>query len=313
MIRTALCPLVAVLLLALPAGAEERPYRVVNVVDDFVAYHEKALRAGEGRRQALWDEMLEARHPVFFRDAIYRRKEGDDLAAYKADCISRFWTEIAPRMKEIAERNKGIEAKIHAVVDRFKLQLPDFEPKTDFFVTISFSFRGKALSVGDREVLALGLEAFVEPGDLQFRITLAHELFHLYHFHYFPSGRGLYRSLWAEGMAVYASAVVIPGERMSRYLGFPAEKMNRCAELLPAMARDLKENLGSTEHRLNRVYFGAEDNDTSVPPEAGYYVGLLIASHLARHNTLKDLAHLSPEKVFPILEKELDRLGEAGD
>ena len=96
------------------------------------------------------------------------------------------------------------------------------------------------------------------------------------------------------------------GERTC--LGFPPDKMRRCADLLPAMARELGKNLYSTDKTLKRVYFGAEPNDTPVPPEAGYYVGYLVVESLARTTALRDLARLRASQVGPLIERELSRL-----
>ncbi len=302
--------------LALSAAAqaasarEEGTYRIVNVVDDFTAYYRDCQGRDPGCRTAAWERLLESRHPQFFQDAVYRGKTGSEREQYKQGCIRTFWDQIAPRIAEIGELNAGIETTVHEVVKGFRQHLPDFEPRTDFYITLSFSFRGKVVPVAGRDVLAIGLEAF-EPSDVgQLNITLAHELFHLYHFRDFSPGGGLYRMLWAEGLATYASAVVVPGYRRSAYLGFPADKMNRCHELLPLLAADFKRNMGQNDHRLKRIYFGAEPNDTQVPPEAGYYLGLLIVENLAREIPLARLAGTPADQVFGLLQRELGVLAE---
>jgi hypothetical protein len=249
--------------------------------------------------------MLEGKHPLFFRDAIYRGKKGAERDRYKQVCIRSFWDEVAPRMGEISRLNSGLENEIHLLVADFQKHFSDFSATTDIYITISFSFRGKALPVDNRTVIAIGLEAFHEGDEHQMRITLAHEMFHLYHFRFFQPGGGLYRALWTEGLATYASAVVVPGHRRSTYLGFAVEKMNRCHDLLPLLAGDLKKNLGQNDHRLKRIYFGAEPNDTRVPPEAGYYVGLLIIEKLAAEVPPDQLARMPAQKVLPLLAQEL--------
>ncbi len=98
---------------------------------------------------------------------------------------------------------------------------------------------------------------------------------------------------------------------MSAYLGFSGEKMNRCQALLPRMARELREKMGENDEKLRRIYFGAEPNATQIPPEAGYYVGYLIADALAKNRTLSELARLDPTAVYPLVESELARLGQA--
>ncbi len=313
-------PVLALLSITAAAGFAEEDgdapapaFRVVNMVDDFIAYHRTCAESDGPTRDRRWTEMLEMKYPQFFADAIYRRKEGDDRIAYRQVCIRRFWEEIAPRIDAIARRNQGIVSVVEGVARDFRKALPEARAATDIFITISFSFRGKALTVGGKEVVALGLESFTKPGTLQLRITLAHELFHFHHLRTFDGGGGLYRTLWAEGLATYASAVVVPGEKRSTYLGFPVEKMNLCYDLLPQLAADLRKNLGENDHRLKRLYFGAERNDTQVPPEAGYYIGLLVAESAAEGTTLGKLAQLNPKEVFAILARELDKLAQRSE
>ncbi len=304
----------AFLLIAAPYPAAAREgYRIVNVVDDFMAYHRAAKDGSERQRAALWDSMVEAAHRAFFDDAVYRRKKGPERERYKAYCRRTFWEEIAPEMDFFRGLNRNIGATMDRVVLDFRKHLPEFKPDTDFYVTFSFSFRGKAVGVGGRDVLALGMESFRDFGskaENQIRITLAHEMFHLFHFRFFSASGGLYRPLWAEGLATYASAVVVPGFRSSAYLGFSGTKMNRCHDLLPQLAADLKKNMGRNDRRLARLYFGAEANQTKVPPEAGYYVGLLIAERLARKHSLAQLAKMDRDTVFRLVAAELDRLAE---
>jgi hypothetical protein len=95
------------------------------------------------------------------------------------------------------------------------------------------------------------------------------------------------------------------------YLGFSVDKMNLCHDLLPQLAADLRKHMGENDHRLQRLYFGAEPNDTQVPPEAGYYVGLLITENLARNIPLDDMARMPAKQVFGLLEEELTRLEQA--
>jgi hypothetical protein len=275
-----LLPLAALLsalaLVALPAAsAEEEPaeeYRIIDVAADFLAYHEAAKDLDGKTRRARWDEMLEARHPAIFENLIYRKKEGQAREVYKADCIRRFWEEVAPRMDHVA--------RVH---------------------------RGKVVDIDGRNVMALGLETFREEG-AQIEITIAHELLHLHHFRFFSPKGALYRTLWTEGLATYASAVLVPGHRMSTVLGFPGEKVDRCGELLPALAADLRKHMGERDERLSRIYFGAEPNDTRVPPEAGYYVGLMIVKRLAEETPLGELLRWEKDRVFRVLSEELRRL-----
>jgi uncharacterized protein YjaZ len=302
------------ILLVVPANSRsagsldnDHDCRIINVVDDFISYYRECRKTDKKTKIAKWDSMLELKHEDFFNHAIYRKKEGEDRKSFKKGLIKEFWTEIAPKMKALAALNKRAEKDILSVVRQFKEQFPNFDTSRDYYITIAFSFVGKVVDVAGQDVFAIGLESF---GDdtLQFRITVAHELFHLYHFQSFSTSGALYRKLWAEGMATYASAVIVPGYRDSKYLNFSVEKMNRCYELLPKMAAELREHMGENDKRLERIYLGAEKNDTGVPPEAGYYVGLQIVGSLARKTPLSELAKLKGKQVYPLVEQELKRL-----
>jgi hypothetical protein len=290
-----------------PEGAAK--FKIVDVVRDFISYYEKCSASAEAQRKAEWDRILEAKHSDFFNEVIYRKKEAADREKFKEWCIETFWSDVAPKMPAVRELHATAADTIGDVVNGFQKKFPDFRPSTDFYLTISFSFRGKVVDVKGKDVFAIGLENF-EPGQTQLRITIAHELFHLYHFQFFSASGGLYRSLWAEGLASYASSVIVPGYRFSQYLGFPGEKMNRCQELLPTMAKELLRELGNNDQRIKRIYFGAEPNDTEIPPEAGYYVGFLIIESLAKKNSLADLARMKPDDVFATLRGELTKLSQ---
>jgi len=292
----------------LPGGqGKAAPYRILNLVPDFLAYHDQAKDRNEAGRVYRWNTLLEAKQPAFFSDALYRRKEGAERERFKATLIRQFWTEVAPKIETVRALNAVIETRLRDVVARFREVFPDFRADTDYYITISFSFRGKALTVGGKEVLAIGLEKF-DADDPQIPITLAHELFHLYHFQTFSTSGALYRTLWAEGMAVAGSEAVVPGHRTSVYLMFPGPKMNRCAELLPTLARDLRRNLTSTDHTMRRLYLSDDPNAAGLPTESGYYVGYLIVTELAKQQPLARLARLEPTAVLPLLERELTRL-----
>ena len=289
---------------AAPAG-----YRIINVANDFIAYHDTCKGMTGVARAASWDAMLEARHRAFFNDAIYRKKQGAERERFKQWCIRTFWGEVAPKIATIRTLNQAIPGQITETVQSFRKQFPDYTPATGFYVTVSFTFRGKVVDVAGKDVFGIGLDRLDPARPEQIEITIAHELFHLYHFRTFRASGGLYRTLWAEGLAVYASAVVVPRHRDSAYLGFPAQKMNRCRELLPAMARELKKEMGNNGPRIKRIYFGAEPNDTPIPPEAGYYVGLQIVKSLARNHSLRELARMDAKTVYQVLARELSRLG----
>jgi len=296
-----------------------RPVRIINVADDFLAYHKACADGDAPTRMAKWKTMLEDRHPRFFADVIYRKLEGAQLAKHKKWCFNEFWKNVAPRIPALAKVNRGIADRIRAVLTQFRKHFPDFRTETDFYVTVAFSFKGKVDTIrtsegsggkaekAEKKIFALALERLSAAGP-DAEITIAHEMFHLHHFQTFSTRGALYRTLWAEGLASYASVVVVKGHRLTTYLGFSGKKADLCNEMLPVLAADLKKYMGQVDQRRRRIYFGAEANDTTVPPEAGYYVGFLMVSSLAKKHALKDLARMPSRQVYKIVASELDRL-----
>ena len=299
-----------IVIVAASRAQEQGPPRIVNLVEEFARYHAATQKLDADAKRAGWDA-IEKRHQEFFDHVLYRKQQGVQREKQKRYCQLAFWTRISPKMDAIRTAAEAAPKKIRATLEEFKRHLPDFDTDTDFYVTLSFTFRGKVVNIGKRNVFAIGMEHFADPKTPQLPITIAHELFHLYHFKTFRVSGGLYRPLWAEGMAVYASAVVIAGHKASRYLGFDGAKMNKCAELLPKMAGELRKNMGSNDPRLRRIYFGAEANDTAIPPEAGYYVGLEVIRAAARNTPLPKLARLSANDAWKLIERELKRIESA--
>ena len=274
---------------------------IINVVDDFLEYADAAARADAESRSVLWNRMLESRHPEFFSEVIYRKTSGPDREAFKKELLRRFWTEIFPRLSELRETNRAAVGKMLEARRAFQAAFPDFRPDCDYYLTVSFSFHGKVVEMGGRPVLAVGLENF-RPGDPALDIAIAHEQFHLYHFRTFSTRGALYRSVWAEGLAVTASEVLVPGQRFSRYLGFSGQRMNEIHGAYARLARELALNLDNADHAVKRAWLGMEPNRLNVPPGAGYYLGRDMIHVLLKQGwKLAQLARLSPEEARRLL------------
>jgi hypothetical protein len=307
---------VAILLVAGAApnawGADGRPVagpatapHIVNLVGDFLAYADQCKALDAGQRAARWDAMIEAKHADFINQVIYRKKQGAERERYKRWVIEHFWTDVIGKLDDVRKLNADIAARIAQATAQFRKSFPDFSGVTDYYVTISFGFAGKVDQVNGRAVFAIGLEKFA-PDSANLEMTIAHELFHLYHFQTFSTAGGLYRQLWAEGLATWASMGCVPGHRYSAYLGFSGEKMNQCQKLLPKMAAQLRQNMGGQrDPKLERAYFGAEDNDMGIPPAGGYYVGLLVCEALSKQYTVAQMARLDADTVYRLVEAQL--------
>lgn len=268
-----------------PAGV-----RIHNVASAFIAYGEQGAALDPAGRAELWDRMLAARWPDFFNQVIYRNQQGPRRQAYRAALIARFWAEVAPRLAGLKAMNQTADQRLLKGLEGFQRVFPGFQPAGDYYLTVSFSFDGKVTEVNGKTVLALGLERF-GAGDPRFDITVAHELFHLYHFATFRASGGLYRGVWSEGLAVYASAALVPGHRKSAYLGFSGQRMNQIHDNYRRIVAFIRANYNSGDHAVKRACLGMEDNALGIPPGAGYYIGMdVVAALLKQGATLPEMA-----------------------
>jgi len=279
-----------------------------NVTTDFIAYAKQASAADSATRRTQWDQMLQAKYPSFFSDVLYRGLTGQDLETYKTQIIDQFWNEIVPSLAALEDVNATAAQKVLDGRTAFKTAFPDFNPQCDYYLTVAFSFHGKAVEVAGQPALALGLENFTAEGpDLD--LTIAHEQFHIYHFLTFSASGGLYRGVWSEGMAVYGSAEVHPGYRLSQYLGFTGTQVNSMYDLFYDLMTDVANNLSTTDQTIKRAYLGAEANETWIPPGSGYYIGFYVVEALVNEgNTMAAMARWDADTVYQNMQRILPTL-----
>lgn len=258
-------------------------------------------------RTALWDAWLETPNQGFFDAAIYRGLSGAEREAQKAAVIEAFWSEVAPAKDALAAADATAVTRVQQGRTDFSARFPAFAPGCDYYVTVGFSFAGKAVDMDGGRVFALGLESFSADGP-ELDITIAHEQLHLLHFESFSPQGGLYRGVWTEGMAVYASGLVVPGHKFSQYLGFPVDRMNAIYDLFDELKTDIRENLSSTDQELKRAYLGVEPNATWIPPGSGYYIGYFLVSKLADQHGYDTLLGWDADTVYGAMNETLPLL-----
>jgi uncharacterized protein YjaZ len=148
-------------------------------------------------------------------------------------------------------------------------------------------------------------------------VFLAHEMFHRYHF--MAGGfsddaadrQPLWRTVWAEGLATYASRSLTPGATVDEALMLPGDVAERAAPLTPKIAADLLSHLDEVNPAVYRTYFTYGNKAVAargLPWRSGYYVGYLVAARLARRHSLGALAHLPPRRVHALVRAALRAL-----
>ncbi len=144
-------------------------------------------------------------------------------------------------------------------------------------------------------------------------VFLTHELFHRYHFT--ASGfsdddsasQPLWRTLWAEGLATYASAVMNPSHPLSDAWITPKDLDAQVKPLMPLLARTIREQFDSVDPATFRVLFTLHKPVPGEPtPRAGYYVGYRVAEELAKKASVKEMAHWDEGKARAEIKAALE-------
>ena len=141
-------------------------------------------------------------------------------------------------------------------------------------------FDGAGRVVGGRPALVLGIDQIAREGKfLPLQQFLSHELFHRYHgaasgFSDDPGEhQAIWRTLWAEGLATYASFRMTPGATVDSALIAPPGLAEKARPNVPAIARDLLAHLDRPDHDTYALYFTYGGNEAvrrGLPWRAGY-------------------------------------------
>jgi hypothetical protein len=201
-----------------------------------------------------------------------------------------------------------------AILDRFCQAFPDFAPgKVKIYLILSlFRFDAK-IPAEHPDSLLIGLDGLARfhGEDAPLAVILSHEFFHLYHFQVNPLPKNpddlpLYRLLWQEGLAVYASQQLNSGASLSDVLLDP-----RLATEGPASIRtEAKRLLLCLDSRedATAAHFLAKSENGEIPGRIGYLIGYEVATRLARNRQLSSLARLRDPGLRFAFRREVYRL-----
>jgi hypothetical protein len=145
--------------------------------------------------------------------------------------------------------------------------------------------------------------------DAPLAVILSHEFFHLYHFQVNPLPKNpddlpLYRLLWQEGLAVYASQQLNTGASLADVLLDPRLAANGPA-LVPAEAKLLLLRLDTTDD-INAAHFLAKSENGE--GRIGYLIGYDVVTRLAQKRSLSALVRLRDPGLRFAFHREVYRL-----
>jgi hypothetical protein len=136
-----------------------------------------------------------------------------------------------------------------------------------------------------------------------------HELFHLSHEPSLSTCMALWCSLWAEGLATYASS------RLDPRAGDDELVLNLPKPIRPAVEADRKRAVCAVVGRLDSTMsddfsalFQGDDQLPGLPARMGYYVGYLVAADLGKTHDLRQMAAMSLMEARPLIDASLARM-----
>jgi hypothetical protein len=236
------------------------------------------------------------------------------IADMTADDSKRYLAELEQRsfaIRSLARRFNAIHSNLEEL---FIKTFPDFRPeRTTVYLTASrFRFDGKAPH--DRLntlLLALDGVAKFHGAKAPMAVIFSHELFHLYHFQVNPPPTDpdqlpLYRLIWQEGLACYASSILNPTAPLSDILFDPRLAIEG-PKFVKSVTRQLLVDLTSTDDLQTAQYLTFQAS-SSTPPRMGYLIGYLIVAKLAKNHSLVELAHLRDPELRFTMRREVHEL-----
>ncbi len=211
--------------------------------------------------------------------------------------------------------------QITAIAAVFAASFPDF--RCDFPVYLMDALGqldGAGRVVAGRPALVIGVDMLAKEAPRDLPVFLAHEFFHRYHFRASGfsddagDGQALWRVLWAEGLATYASWKLTPGATVSDALLLPADLEQRARPKLAEIVRRLQPHLDKVDARTYRLLFtygNKEAPASDLPWRSGYYAGFCVAAELGRTRSVDALAHLAGPALRSMIGDALSKLENA--
>jgi hypothetical protein len=281
----------------------------------------------EDRAWQRWQGLLESADPVYFRKVVGGEgRDADWERSYRA-AFGKALPVWRKYQAEIEAEFTRFPSLLSENLAAFRREFADFDLQgvPVYAVPSLLRFNGKATEAAGPKTLSFGIDTIVlmrlEPHFLpgmdarsNAKVLYAHEIFHVYH----GKAQGgasaeadslgeLANDAWNEGLATFASAVLVPGADEADLL-MDAGLASACREQGEALAHRFRfvahERTQSEKGRaLYRDWFQFSGQDSTLPKRAGYCVGLILARRASRAGfTLRQMAGWTYREIPSRLE-----------
>ncbi|MBV9271417.1 MAG: hypothetical protein JO165_09995 [Candidatus Eremiobacteraeota bacterium] len=256
---------------------------------------------------------LDKRIELFKEKILYpNRSLYDGQGPFDDVHIAWYLNELTPKTPQLRRFTTAVATALPAYEAKFESAFPKFDPAT---VTIYLMpsmghFDGMTKDVGGNHGLLIGVDNLSQE-NLSIGIFLDHEMFHIYHHDinraFFPTSSendlyqyGLYRQVWAEGLATYVSQQLNPGASTADVLA-SADLANLSQSDAKKLACIVSAHFGSNDVNYAGLLFDESQHPAALPPRGGYYVGYVLAKDLGRSRTLSELADMRGDELYNTL------------
>jgi hypothetical protein len=223
------------------------------------------------------------------------------------------------RLDAIDLEARALHTQLPSYLTEFRAAFPDFHCGFTIYLMPSFgALDGAGRIVSGAPALVFGVDtiAAMETPE-QLKVFVHHELFHRYHFQVagFSDDENeravIWKALWTEGLATFASATLNPGRPLSDALLVPRDLEARANPRVREIAKELRANMDLVAPSVFGKYFlygNRAASEAGLPSRSGYYVGYLVARRLGQGRSLNELAHLQGSALRKQVAEALDEL-----
>lgn len=292
---------------------------VVNIVDDFLVFWDRAKNERQSVQRRLWKRLVENKHRDYFDRAVYRTADPNIRRAM----LDEFLIRVPSQVEAIREFNKSIAdlptSPLVETVLNFKSTFREYHQQGALYIGLSmFRFDGAVRPVQNEEgvpdTLCLGAEVLAGYTREQIRVAIAHEFFHLYHFGFlFEDADEMspaefctaHIPLMIEGMAAAGTQEVFPYETREMYLHFDKDE-------LAAQQQDMAHNAGqfldmirerAPTERYQQWFTRTHLGDA--PPRGGYLLGYEVAKRVMATYGIEQMVRMTPAELREHAEEQL--------
>ncbi len=297
-------------------------HKVINIVDDFLAFWEKAEGKSLRLQRRLWRLMVESKHQNYFDRAVFRNATADERQAL----LDEFLSAVPDKVESIRRLNATLldwsTNPISDAIIKFRSSafFVNYKQPSDIYFGLSLlQFDGSVRAIGNDlgipDTLCLGADVLADYKPEQLTVAIIHEFFHLYHFSFllqhpdwFDIGSAHAR-LMIEGMAVAATEMANPGQMsLELHLNFSQKEMAAQEQEMESSARRYLGLIRADARPEEYELWFADIETHEAPTRGGYLLGYKVVKRLLNiygTDQIPRIIRMSPAELRQHAEEQL--------